>query len=204
MRRWIWAIALLVGVGGLGHYLAKYDPLNPIMALPPDKIVEQGQQLDAKWAESNQPRKKDYVLVSKIDIERTRAALEKVAAESPEYPKARALLESFKRREHDSEAAAKAVFAKFVEDDVDGRKQFVRETTTNFLKAGMDVTLTTTGAKATTLTFRYVLVSRPFLYKLMNDTQFIENCKSVGFTSIYFTDGHDASATYNVVKNRFN
>lgn len=204
MRKWIWVVGGIMLLGGVGHYLAKHDPLNPYLSLSPDKIVEQGRQLDQKWTESNTPGHKGFIVVAKKDVDQTRSALETIKADSPQYSEARRLLTSFTRHEETGKKALQAAIVKGVEENVDGRKEFARTMESSFLKNGLDVTLTTTGAKDTILNFRYVLVSRPFLYKLANETEFLKNCKRVGFTKVNFTNGYDASASYDLIKNNFN
>jgi hypothetical protein len=51
---------------------------------------------------------------------------------------------------------------------------------------------------------RYVLVGRPFVYKLMNGTPFLENLKKAGFANIHFTNGYDYDGTYDIAKNKWN
>jgi len=67
----------------------------------------------------------------------------------------------------------------------------------------MDVRFSTSGPKATTLNFRYVLVSRPFLYKLANESPFLANAKHPDFTRVHFTDGYSTSANYDLNKDKF-
>jgi len=93
--------------------------------------------------------------------------------------------------------------AKSLEENVDGRKEFVRKLENDFLGNGVDVRLTTSGAKGTILNLRYVLVSRPLLYKLANESTFLENAKHVGFARVHFTDGYGAAANYDLSKDKF-
>lgn len=148
------------------------------------------------------PGHKGFIVIESKDVDQTRSA-ETIKADSPQYAEARRLLTNLVRHEETGKKALRAAIVKSAEDNVDGRKEFAR-TENNFLKNGMDVTLTTTGAKGTILNFRYVLVSRPFLYKLANETEFLKNCKRVGFTKVNFTNGHNASASYDLIKNNFN
>jgi hypothetical protein len=203
MRKWIWVVGGIIALGAMGHYLAEHDPLNPYLSLRPDKIVEQGRQLDQKWTESNTPGHKGFIVIESKEVDQTRSALEAIKADSPQYAEAKRLLTNLMRHEETGKKALRAALVKSTEDNVDGRKEFARTMESSFLKNGMDVTLTTTGAKGTILTFRYVLVSRPFLYKLANETEFLKNCKRVGFTKVNFSNGYDASASYDLVKNNF-
>ena len=203
MRAWVLVIAGLIGVGALGNYFAKHDPMNPYLSLPPDKILEQGRALATKWSESNTPGHKSFIVVTKQEDEQARSALRAIKPDMPQFAEAQRLLGSLQREEDIGKKAMQAAIAKRLEDDVDGRKAFARRVENEFLKSGMDVTLTTSGPKATTLNFRYVLVSRPFLYKLANESAFLANCKSAGFARVHFTDGYSASANYDLKNDKF-
>lgn len=101
---------------------------------------------------------------------------------------------ALQQQEEVGKKAMQVAIAKSLEDDVGGRKEFVHKLESNFLKNGMDVRLTTGGAEATILNFRYVLVGRPFLYKLANESALLQNAKRVGFTRVHFTGGYGATA----------
>lgn len=59
------------------------------------------------------------------------------------------------------------------------------------------------GQKNTTLTFRYVLVTRAFVYQAANKTGFLDDCAEMGFKTVVFTDGYDQTWRYSVAKKAF-
>jgi hypothetical protein len=64
------------------------------------------------------------------------------------------------------------------------------------LEAGMDVYVSTSGPEHTTLHIQYVLMSRPLVYKMVNDKEIRAYWRALGFRKAIFTDGH--SDTYTV------
>lgn len=203
MRKWLGVLAALVAVGGLGHYLALHDPNNSYLGQSADNIITQGRTLTKKWIASNRPGHKGFLVIANDEVSQTRAALETIRSDAPQFAEAQRLLMALQQQEEVGKKAMQVAIAKSLEDDVDGRKEFVHKLESDFLKNGMDVRLTTGGAKATILNFRYVLVSRPFLYKLANESALLQNAKRVGFTRVHFTDGYGATANYDLNKNKF-
>jgi hypothetical protein len=83
------------------------------------------------------------------------------------------------------------------------RKEFASELERGYLKSGMDVTVRVTGGSSTTLQIQYVLMSRPMVYKIANETNFLARCRDLGFKVVVFTDGFDATWRYDVIKDKF-
>ena len=63
------------------------------------------------------------------------------------------------------------------------------------LKQFHDMYVRTSGPGNTTITFRYVLMSRPMVYNLVNDAGFMAKLRSLGFKKAVFTDGYDETWT---------
>lgn len=74
-------------------------------------------------------------------------------------------------------------------EQVEIRKKFASQTEENFLRAGMSVDVTTRGADATTLHFKYALVTKAFVYQTQHNTDFVDACRQVGFKTMVLTDG---------------
>ncbi|MFN7948397.1 MAG: hypothetical protein U0Z53_23800 [Blastocatellia bacterium] len=72
-----------------------------------------------------------------------------------------------------------------------------------FLRKGIDLYAKVSGPEDTTLTIKYVLMSRPFVYKAANETDFLENMRVAGFRKIVFTDGGSATWIYDLQKGMF-
>lgn len=62
-----------------------------------------------------------------------------------------------------------------------------------FVKSGMDVKVTAGGAKKDRLTLKYVLMSKPMVYKLDNEVKLSEQARTFGFKKITYTDGYNES-----------
>jgi hypothetical protein len=61
------------------------------------------------------------------------------------------------------------------------------------LKAGMDATVRTEGKNADTLAITYVLVNRPLVYNMVNDSDTTSEWRSLGFKRVRFSDGYESS-----------
>jgi hypothetical protein len=64
-----------------------------------------------------------------------------------------------------------------------------------FVKNGLDVRVTATGTKKDQLRLRYVLMSKPLVYKFQNEMNLDDRARDVGFKKIIFTDGYDETWT---------
>ena len=58
--------------------------------------------------------------------------------------------------------------------------------------------MTSSGPKSTILKFRYVLLNRPFLHKILNETDILKASERAGFKTVVFTDGYNQSASYSL------
>ncbi len=61
------------------------------------------------------------------------------------------------------------------------------------LKAGMDATVRTEGKNADTLVITYILVDRPLVYNMLNDSETTDEWKLLGFKRVRFSDGYESS-----------
>jgi hypothetical protein len=69
------------------------------------------------------------------------------------------------------------------------------------LEEGKNVDLIATGPKFTTLKYKWIGVSKSFVYQIQNDTTFLENCQTLGFKKVVFTNGYDETYTWDLSKN---
>ncbi len=86
--------------------------------------------------------------------------------------------------------ARKESLARVEKSMLESRRSFVREAEEKFLKNGQDVYVSLSGPKETTITFRYVLISRPVVYSVTNDDAFMARLRLLGFRKAVFTDGY--------------
>lgn len=203
MLKLVWIVVFCAGSLALGHAILKLDA--NWNAVAPDEAIAMGKVLEKKWEESNRPGKKpgEWVLIQNKEVEAAQKALRSISSELPQYPEAKRLLASFEKQESIGKKAMEADIAQARANNVEGRKDYVNRLESNFLKAGMDVRLGLSGPKSTILSFRYALVSRPFLYKLTNETQLLKDAKQAGFIKIDFSDGYNTSASYDLLKDRW-
>ena len=75
------------------------------------------------------------------------------------------------------------------------REAFVDFAERHFLDAGFDMHVSLSGQNKTTVTFKYVLMSRPTVYQITKDGGFMDQLRSRGFRKVIFTDGYDESWT---------
>lgn len=61
---------------------------------------------------------------------------------------------------------------------------------TTFLDAGRDVYVRSEGKELRTLRVKYILMSRPLVYKFQQDHKTRETLRDLGFTKLIFTDGY--------------
>jgi hypothetical protein len=78
------------------------------------------------------------------------------------------------------------------------REVFAGTLEETYLKKSMDVDMSVSGKNNTTLKFKYVLVSRPLVYQLQNDSDFMGDLRRMGFTKVIFTDGYYHTWTIDV------
>mgnify|MGYP006890186188 CR=1 FL=1 len=64
-----------------------------------------------------------------------------------------------------------------------------------FVKNGMDVRVSASGAKKDQLRLKYVLMSQPLVYKFQNEMKINEQARVFGFKKIIYTDGYDETWT---------
>jgi hypothetical protein len=152
-------------------------------------------------AAANRPNPpKGAALITKKEVDDTRAALRSIDKTVSQYVEAQRLLAGLEKREEEGRKAEAALLAQYRDDDITGRKEFATLMENSFLKKGMDVHVSISGPKGTTLTIRYILMSRPIVYQVLNETDFVKNRKGDGFKKAVFTDGYKQTWTYDLTK----
>lgn len=64
-----------------------------------------------------------------------------------------------------------------------------------FVKNGMDVKVSALGANKARLQLKYVLMSKPLVYKFQNEMKLDEQARFFSFKKIIYTDGYDSTWT---------
>jgi hypothetical protein len=92
-----------------------------------------------------------------------------------------------------SEVVAKKIMIK-------QRERIAEEMERNYLSKGMDVHIRLSGTEKTIMKMEYVLFSRPLVYKIVNETDFLADLKKAGFQKVIFDDKYNYSWTYDLGK----
>lgn len=138
-------------------------------------------------AENYKPHK-DPMKTTWGRVDDARRHLEAIPPDAREHAEAQKLLAEVRRRETEIERLAKR----------GARQLVVEEMERKMLSEGHDFQFSLSGPEKNVLTVKYVLMSRPLVYKLTNESDFLTNMKKAGFTKIIFTDGFRESWTYDL------
>lgn len=76
------------------------------------------------------------------------------------------------------------------------RAEYADDLERSYLSAGLDVRVTLTGPKQTTLRITWVLVGRPAAYQMMNDASLTQNLQRRGFKKVVLSDGYNESYSW--------
>ncbi|MGB8399838.1 hypothetical protein [Bradyrhizobium sp.] len=117
-------------------------------------------------------------------------ALLRIPEDSQSYSAARGLVDKFSSRQLKIDAQERRAKAERIGNDAEGRKRFADTLDTTFLKAGRDASFKVSGPKNTVLEMVYILVNRPAVYQIANDTKFLENAWNAGFKKVIFRSGY--------------
>ena len=112
------------------------------------------------------------------------------------------LMKEIERRKREIEKVAKLVAKKIM---VQQREDIGKKMDKVFLDQGMDVEVILEGNEKDILTLKYVLWSRPLVYKFtnggdMSDGSFLSNLKKAGFKRVNFNNKYDYSVYYDLTK----
>ncbi len=69
-----------------------------------------------------------------------------------------------------------------------------------YLSNGMDVRIFLSGPEKTIMLMEYVFMSRPLVYQITNETNFLLDLELLGFKKVIFSDGYDWKWSYNLAK----
>jgi len=131
----------------------------------------------------------------------------KIPENSKEYSEAQAILKEIepitkkivatyeKEQKAKNEAQAK-IEEKLAEEN---RVKFAQRAEYSFLDNRLNITVTTSGKKQTTIKLRYALMSKVFIHQVLK-SEFTKNAKQAGFKKIIFTDGYDDTWTLDIDK----
>jgi hypothetical protein len=179
---------------------------------PPDLVKDAQAVLDRWKAWKAKP---SDTIVPYADWATARSNLTSIKAGSAEYARAKDLAarldeigialsnEEIKRAEA-IRAKERAKEQLALLNDVGGRRGYAKKLEDNFLRNSMDATVTIEGDKGTTLRVKYVLFSRPLMFKLQEEGKLIpdiiEQAKARGFRRLIMWDGYRFTWTWDLAK----
>jgi hypothetical protein len=73
------------------------------------------------------------------------------------------------------------------------RQMYASATEESFMKDGMDISVTASGAMKDQLRLKFALMSQPLIYKLQNEVDLPKVARSLGFRKIVYTNGFEGS-----------
>lgn len=129
------------------------------------------------------------------ELKEARASLQAIPLSAKEYNEAQKLFASSQKKYVETE---KKVDAEVKEGMKLIRQSVIKEMEQKMLAQGMDFYFSAEGKNADILRVKYVLMSRPLVYKITTETEFLENMKKTGVKKVIFTDGYDDSWTYDL------
>jgi hypothetical protein len=123
--------------------------------------------------------------------------LKNIKKEDSEYEEAQILLKNIKSKQ---EVIIKEQKEKYKKGEIKFRSEFTKYLERKYLEKGLDIYVTSIGPDKTTIKLKYILMSRPLLYKLLSETQFLDELKSHGFKKAIFTDGYRDTWDFDLTK----
>lgn len=145
------------------------------------EIIE---EVEARLKSNSEHLKKYYGTPSQV--KQATADLVKLAVIKGLYEK------SGKKEEKNLGARATALILRVSQQQ---RTIYASATEEIFVRSGMDVRVTANGAKKDQLNLKYVLMSKPLVYKFQNEVKLSDQARVLGFKKIIYSDGYDTSWT---------
>lgn len=163
---------------------------------PPPSPSSDPQHRSAKPVESDKTQnetpqeilKQCKMAVKLGDLGKYNQELRKLSADSQEYKEAREFYADFKTNQAKREKQAEAARVASLKPK---RIQFAQQYEQLMLGKGLDVYASAIGNNNTTFRIKFILTSRPLVYKLINDASFTGQLKDLGFKKFIMTDGYN-------------
>lgn len=158
---------------------AKADPAAVLA--DSKKIVE---EIEARLKENAEKLKKYYGTPEQV--KQATADMIKLAVVKGMYEK------SDKKEEKALGTRADSLISRVAQQQ---RTIYASATEEIFVKTGMDVKVSATGAKKEQMRLKYVLMSKPLVYKFQNELKLPEQARVFGFKKIIYSDGYNETWT---------
>jgi len=193
-------LALLIGVSSKNDNskkpAAQQSANSSANSLPPEALTPDQHLSEAKkaLADGYKPQK-DIMKRAWGRVDDAKKHLALIPQNSQEWGDAEKLRKEVARREKEIEKAANVITRTLI---IQQRKKFAEQYESALLDKGLDVHATVVGGAAETLKIKWVLISRPLVHKLTNDSDFISKLRNLGFKKLILSDGYDSSWSVNL------
>lgn len=201
-------LKLLTAAGALFVVLiagAKWAAAPPSDAAPPalqkfdpQRAFDDGVALEKLWQNAKSAKKAlppDPAYVDKVD-----RALGEIPLDWPMAKEAEALVLRLRAERPAIEKAYQAAEKRRAEQAaiereknlLEKRRNAAKVMETTFLDGGSDVYVSAEGKEFRTLRIRYILMSRPLVYKIQKNAAVLDNWRDLGFREVILTDGYNS------------
>jgi hypothetical protein len=181
------------------------NTIHPIQKVPKavnaNKLTPANHLSEAKKALNDGYRpNKDIMKTTWGRVTDAKNHLLSIPKNSPEWTgEGQKLWKEVERREKEINKAAEILTEKLMTEQ---RKKFAEQYEIALLDKGMDTTISTSGNSRTILRIEWILMSRPLVYKFINDESAMSNLRKLGFKKITFTDGYYHTWSHNLNEER--
>lgn len=197
-------IVLALGVGGFALHLSGLVPNALTAEKPlPTEALTQALAMETAWRDykagkgdrSHPPSPFDFDRLDRalVDAPQTWERADEVVALITRMRAERPAMEKAWWKVEDARRAKLKVERE--KDLLEKRRRAPEILETTFLDAGRDVYVKSEGKELRTLRVKYVLMSRPMVYKFQQDRKTRETLRDLGFTKLIFTDGYNDTWT---------
>lgn len=195
MKRLFWALAIFAAVGfAISVVGTRQNPASNSTQNENDQVaLTAAQQLNSQWKNTYDktghfPERQNPAFHKEM-LEQLR----QISFRHPNDLSAKELLNEYLNRQEKINATLARIEKVRIENDASGRKSFSENLDTTFLKAGRDVHISVSGPKNTILRINYVLLNRPAVYQIQNETDFLERAWRAGFKRVILGDGYTSA-----------
>jgi hypothetical protein len=158
--------------------------------------LDRARAFEAKWRNVKAKKSSE---ISAFDLGGVLWAIDTIPADAPEKAEAATIGERLAKDREAIRAASDAYFnkrlaAEKVERDKKNlplRKAYANDAERRMLDVGRDFYFSVEGKDSSILRIRYVLMSRPLVHQMVNNSKIMDQWRDLGFNEVIFTDGYN-------------
>jgi hypothetical protein len=158
--------------------------------------LDRARAFEAKWRNVKAKKSSE---ISAFDLGGVLWAIDTIPADAPETAEAATIGERLAKDREAIRAASDAYFntrlaAEKVERDKKNlplRKAYANDAERRMLDVGRDFYFSVEGKDSSILRIRYVLMSRPLVHQMVNNSKIMDQWRDLGFNEVIFTDGYN-------------